>query len=85
MRQSYLCRIRRCLNCGGNDSARSAVACEILPVAEMAEPGCRNKPVTRSQQRDFQDFLGRLCRAKDKAEFDQFMTERRSGQERPQA
>jgi Protein of unknown function (DUF2852)/Protein of unknown function (DUF2933) len=37
------------------------------------------------EQRDFQDFLGRLCMAKDKAEFDQFMTERRSGQERPQA
>ena len=49
MRQSYLCRIRRCLNCGGNDSARSAVACKILPVAEMAEPGRRNKPVTRSR------------------------------------
>jgi hypothetical protein len=49
VRQSYLCRIRRCLNCGGNDSARSAVACEILPVAKMAEPGRRNKPVTRSR------------------------------------
>ena len=31
------------------------------------------------EQRDFQDFLGRLRMAKDKAEFDQFMAERRSG------
>jgi hypothetical protein len=37
------------------------------------------------EQHDFQDFLGRLRMAKDKAEFDQFMTERRSGQERPGA
>jgi hypothetical protein len=33
------------------------------------------------EQSDFQDFLGRLRMAKDKAEFDQFMAERRSGQE----
>jgi hypothetical protein len=32
------------------------------------------------EQRDFQDFLGRLRMAKDKAEFDQFVAERRSGQ-----
>ena len=33
------------------------------------------------EQRDFQDFLGRLRLAKDKAEFDQFVAERnaRSG------
>jgi hypothetical protein len=37
------------------------------------------------EQRDFQDFLGRLRMAKDKAEFHQFMAERRSGQERPGA
>ncbi len=30
------------------------------------------------EQREFQDFLGRLRAAKDKAEFDQFMTERRN-------
>lgn len=30
------------------------------------------------EQREFQDFLGRLRMARDKAEFDQFMTERRS-------
>jgi len=30
------------------------------------------------EQRAFQDFLGRLRMAKDKAEFDQFMTERTS-------
>jgi hypothetical protein len=29
------------------------------------------------EQREFQDFLGRLRMAKDKAEFDQFMAERR--------
>jgi uncharacterized protein DUF2852 len=33
------------------------------------------------EERDFHDFLGRLRMAKDKAEFDQFMTERRSPQE----
>lgn len=34
------------------------------------------------EQRDFQDFLERLRQARDKAEFDQFMADRRS---RPQA
>ena len=29
------------------------------------------------EQREFQEFLGRLRMAKDKAEFDQFMAERR--------
>jgi len=37
------------------------------------------------EQRDFQDFLARLRMAKDKAEFDQFMAERRGGQEPPPA
>jgi Protein of unknown function (DUF2852) len=31
------------------------------------------------EQRHFQDFLARLRMAKDQAEFDQFMTERRTG------
>ena len=30
------------------------------------------------EQREFQDFLGRLRMAEDKAEFDQFMAERRN-------
>jgi hypothetical protein len=30
------------------------------------------------EQREFREFLGRLRKAKDKQEFDQFMTERRS-------
>ena len=30
------------------------------------------------EQREFRDFLGRLRMAKDKAEFDQFMAERRA-------
>jgi hypothetical protein len=30
------------------------------------------------EQREFRDFLARLRQAKDKAEFDQFMTERRN-------
>jgi hypothetical protein len=30
------------------------------------------------EQKEFSDFLDRLRRAKDKAEFDQFMTERRN-------
>ena len=30
------------------------------------------------EQKDFQNFVGRLRAAKDKAEFDQFMTERRN-------
>ncbi len=30
------------------------------------------------EQREFQDFLGRLRMAKDKAEFDEFMAERRN-------
>jgi hypothetical protein len=33
------------------------------------------------EQRDFQDFLNRLRAAKDKAEFDQFMAERRGRSE----
>ena len=33
------------------------------------------------EERGFQDFLSRLRMAKDKAEFDQFMAERRGGQE----
>jgi hypothetical protein len=37
------------------------------------------------EQRDFQDFLGRLRMAKDKAEFDQFMAARRGGQEQAEA
>ena len=37
------------------------------------------------EQRDFQDFLTRLRMAKDKAEFDQFMAERRTGQKPPPA
>jgi hypothetical protein len=32
------------------------------------------------EQRDFRDFLARLRMAKDKAEFDQFMVQRRSEQ-----
>jgi hypothetical protein len=31
------------------------------------------------EQREFKDFLARLRFAKDRAEFDQFMTERRRG------
>jgi Protein of unknown function (DUF2852) len=36
------------------------------------------------EQREFKDFLERLRHAKDKAEFDQFMSERRRGAEGPQ-
>lgn len=32
------------------------------------------------EQREFQDFLGKLRMAKDKAEFDQFMAQRRPGE-----
>jgi hypothetical protein len=35
------------------------------------------------EQREFRDFLDRLRMAKDKAEFDQFMTERRNRPEPP--
>jgi hypothetical protein len=35
------------------------------------------------EQREFQDFLGKLRMAKDKAEFDQFMAQRRDGGESP--
>lgn len=37
------------------------------------------------EQREFQDFLGRLRMARDKAEFDQFMADRRSDRPEPQA
>jgi hypothetical protein len=37
------------------------------------------------EQREFQDFLERLRQAKDKAEFDQFMSGRRGTGEAPQA
>ncbi len=37
------------------------------------------------EQREFQDFLGRLRMAKDKAEFDQFMAQRRSGEQNGEA
>ena len=33
---------------------------------------------TEVEQREFRDFLARLRQAKDKAEFDQFMAERRN-------
>jgi len=36
------------------------------------------------EQQEFQDFLGRLREAKDKAEFDQFMADRRSRGTTPQ-
>jgi hypothetical protein len=35
------------------------------------------------EQREFQQFLGRLRMAKDKAEFDQFMTERHARSQPP--
>jgi len=35
------------------------------------------------EQREFQDFLGRLRMARDKAEFDQFMADRRAGDAAP--
>ena len=35
------------------------------------------------EQSAFEGFLGRLRAAKDKAEFDQFMTERRDGDREP--
>ena len=40
----------------------------------------RNETLQRleEEQREFHDFLGRLRMAKDKAEFDQFMAERRN-------
>ena len=37
------------------------------------------------EQREFKDFLERLRHAKDKAEFDQFMTDRRQRPEGPTA
>lgn len=37
------------------------------------------------EQKEFQDFLGRLRMARDKAEFDQFMADRRSNDAGPQA
>ena len=36
------------------------------------------------EQREFKDFLERLRHAQDKAEFDQFMTDRRSRPASPQ-
>ena len=36
------------------------------------------------EQKEFMEFLDRLRQAKDKAEFDQFMNERRRGQSGPQ-
>lgn len=38
-----------------------------------------------AEQREFQDFLERLRHAKDKAEFDQFMADRRSPPQGPAA
>lgn len=35
------------------------------------------------EQREFQDFLGRLRMARDKAEFDQFMADRRNQPQQP--
>jgi hypothetical protein len=37
------------------------------------------------EQKEFQDFLGRLRMARDKAEFDQFMADRRGSGPEPQA
>jgi hypothetical protein len=45
----------------------------------------RNETMRRleEEQKDFRDFLDRLRHAKDKAEFDQFMNDRRTRREGP--
>lgn len=51
------------------------------PTGNVAFDEYREETLRRLQdeQSAFETFLGNLRRAKDKAEFDQFMTERRSG------
>ena len=60
---------------GGSRRGRAATAFD-----EYREETLRR---LEEEQREFRDFLDRLRMAKDKAEFDQFMAERRSRSERP--
>ena len=59
----------------GADRARSATARTNAAFEEYRVETLRR---LEQEQRDFHDFLDRLRVAKDKAEFDQFMAERRA-------
>src|SRR3954452_19642113 len=62
---------------GGGRGGRDAGG----PGGNHALPEYRDETLRRleEEERDFRDFLDRLRMAKDKAEFDQFMAERRGG------
>jgi Protein of unknown function (DUF2852) len=53
----------------------------VAAVTVERQPEYREETLRRleEEQREFHDFLARLRMAKDKAEFDQFMAERRTG------
>ena len=62
---------------GGGGAAEVARACEL---AEAAFDDYRHETLNRleEEEREFQAFLERLRRARDKSEFDAFMDERRN-------
>lgn len=67
--------------CGFSDAAvDDGAKSEPQAGGHSAFDGYRADTLRRleEEQREFQEFLGRLRTAKDKAEFDQFMAERRS-------
>ena len=53
----------------------------LRPTGNAAFDGYREETLARleDEAKEFQSFLQRLRKARDKAEFDQFMTERRDG------
>jgi hypothetical protein len=51
---------------------------------EYREETLRRLEDEQAEQAEFKDFLERLRHAKDKAEFDQFMAERKRGANRPE-
>ncbi len=53
----------------------------LRPTGNAAFDGYREETLRRleDEAKEFQSFLQRLRKARDKAEFDQFMTERRDG------
>ena len=65
---------------GGNSGVGGAPWSHYPPSGNRAFDEYRSETLRRleDEQREFRDFLDRLRTAKDKAEFDQFMADRRN-------
>jgi uncharacterized protein DUF2852 len=77
--QEKMERMRGRAGFDGRDSVRDSWGYQ-RPSGNRAFDDYRTETLRRleDEQREFRDFLDRLRHAKDKAEFDQFMTERRN-------